>query len=68
LSHIFEEFHRVGAANGKKYRGTGLGLAIVKRLVGLLDGNIEVWSKIGEGSSFTLTVPVDYKTTAPAIG
>ena len=61
LGGIFEEFHRVGSANGKKYRGTGLGLAIVRRLVALLEGSIEVSSKVGEGSSFTVTLPLDYK-------
>lgn len=61
LNKVFEEFHRAGTANGKKYRGTGLGLAIVKRLVGLLGGNIEVASKVGEGSSFTVTLPLEYK-------
>src|SRR4030095_1140516 len=64
LDRVFEEFHRVGTANGKKYRGTGLGLAIVKRLVGLLGGSIEVSSKVGEGSSFTVTLPLDYKSSA----
>ena len=64
LSGIFEEFHRVGSANGKKYRGTGLGLAIVRRLVALLEGSIEVSSKVGEGSSFTVILPADYKSKA----
>ena len=64
LDRVFEEFHRIGTANGKKYRGTGLGLAIVKRLVGLLGGSIDVSSKVGEGSSFTVTLPLDYKSSA----
>jgi signal transduction histidine kinase len=66
LNRVFEEFHRAGAANNKKYRGTGLGLAIVRRLVSLLGGNIEVSSKVGEGSSFTVTLPLDYKSSAAA--
>ena len=66
LNRVFEEFHRAGAANGKKYRGTGLGLAIVRRLVSLLGGDIEVSSKVGEGSSFTVTLPLDYKSSAAA--
>jgi signal transduction histidine kinase len=66
LGGIFEEFHRVGSANGKKYRGTGLGLAIVRRLVALLEGSIEVSSKVGEGSSFTVILPVNYKSKASA--
>ncbi len=67
LSRVFEEFHRAGPANGKKYRGTGLGLSIVKRLVGLLGGSIEVSSKIGEGSSFAVTLPLDYESNASAL-
>ena len=61
LNRIFEEFHRATTANGKKYRGTGLGLAIVKRLVGLLDGTIDVSSKLGAGTSFTVTLPIEYR-------
>lgn len=68
LNRVFEEFHRAGPANGKKYRGTGLGLSIVKRLVGLLGGSIEVSSKINEGSSFTVTLPVDHKSSAAPLG
>jgi signal transduction histidine kinase len=66
LHKVFEEFYRAGTSNGKKYRGTGLGLAIVKRLVGLLGGSIEVSSKVGEGSRFTVTLPVDHKVRTAA--
>ncbi len=66
LNKVFEEFHRAGAANGKKYRGTGLGLAIVNRLVSLLGGSIEISSTVGEGSSFTVTLPLEYKSKASA--
>jgi signal transduction histidine kinase len=66
LNRIFEEFYRVGSANGRKYRGTGLGLSIVRRLVGLLGGTIEVSSKVGEGSTFTIALPVEYKPSASA--
>jgi signal transduction histidine kinase len=67
LSRIFEEFHRVGSTNGRMYRGTGLGLAITKRLVNLLDGSIEVSSKVGEGSTFTVTLPLDDKSIHPLL-
>jgi signal transduction histidine kinase len=60
LNRVFEEFHR-GASTAKNYRGTGLGLAIVKRLVSLLGGDIEVSSEVGAGSTFTVTLPFDYK-------
>jgi hypothetical protein len=61
LNQVFEEFRRGESSSIKKYRGTGLGLAIVKRLVGLLGGNIGVSSTVGEGSIFTVTLPMDYK-------
>ena len=61
LNQIFEEFHRGESSTTKKYRGTGLGLAIVKRLVGLLGGSIEVSSEVNVGSTFTVTLPLDYK-------
>ncbi|HXV80038.1 MAG TPA: sensor histidine kinase [Candidatus Binatia bacterium] len=66
LNQVFEEFRRGESSSTKKYRGTGLGLAIVKRLVGLLGGNIEVSSTVGEGSIFTVTLPMDYKGRRPA--
>ena len=62
LNQVFEEFRRGGSSTAKKYRGTGLGLAIVKRLVGLLDGSIEVLSEVNVGSTFTVTLPLDYKS------
>jgi len=65
LNRVFEEFHR-GGSTAKKFRGTGLGLAIVKRLVGLLGGSIEVSSEVNVGSTFTLTLPLDYKAKTAA--
>ena len=64
LNLVFEEFRRGESSRMKKYRGTGLGLAIVKRLVGLLGGTIAVSSKLGEGSTFTVTLPMDYKESS----
>jgi signal transduction histidine kinase len=62
LNQVFEEFCRGGSSTVKKYRGTGLGLAIVKRLVDLLDGSIEVSSEVNVGSTFTVTLPLDYES------
>ena len=53
--YIFESFYRV--KNGLELPGTGLGLNIVKRAVNLLKGNIELESKVNEGSSFIITLP-----------
>jgi len=64
LNQVFEEFHR--GTSGKEYRGTGLGLAIVKRLVGLLGGHVEVSSVVGVGSTFTITLPFEYREKATA--
>lgn len=57
LPHIFEEFTRETNSSGNTIQGTGLGMPIVKKLVELMNGTIEVESKIGEGSTFTVTIP-----------
>lgn len=56
LDTIFEEFHQVGSAESED-RGTGLGLAITKRFAELLGGSIEVTSRVGEGSTFSVRLP-----------
>jgi len=55
---IFEEFSQEHGEIEKKYGGTGLGLAITKRITSLLEGNIELKSKQGEGSEFIIKIPV----------
>lgn len=53
---IFQEFTRLSGAQGEE--GFGLGLSIVKKLVALLEGTIDVQSKLGEGSCFTVALPL----------
>ena len=65
LDSIFETFVRVSDTNEKIYEGTGLGLAIVKNLIKLLDGKIEVTSFLGEGSTFTLELPLSLSDNIP---
>ena len=56
IPHIFERFYKVDRSRG--HEGTGLGLAIVRHIVQSHGGSISVESKIGEGSEFTITLPV----------
>ncbi|MCI7275821.1 MAG: ATP-binding protein [Cuneatibacter sp.] len=55
--HIFEDFERERNSTDSHIEGSGIGMGITKKLVELMDGTIEVKSKQGEGSSFTVTVP-----------
>lgn len=58
LPHLFEEFYRAPNARAMKAVGTGLGLAIVKGLVERYRGQIAVESTVGQGTTFTVTLPL----------
>jgi len=56
--HIFEPFRQVDDPATREQRGAGLGLSIVKQLVTLMLGDIELKSKVGQGSTFTIILPL----------
>ncbi|RDK88805.1 hybrid sensor histidine kinase/response regulator [Marinirhabdus gelatinilytica] len=56
---IFKEFTQAEEDTSRKFGGTGLGLAISKKLAGLLGGSISVVSELGEGSNFSVEIPLE---------
>ena len=58
LERVFERFYRVDQARSRETGGTGLGLSIVKHVAASHGGAVEVWSVEGEGSTFTLQLPL----------
>ncbi len=66
LEYIFDEFRQVDSSSQREHGGTGLGLAITRNLVMMMEGTIRVQSKVGEGSIFTVILPlVTQLETAP---
>jgi len=60
LTRIGDPFFQAGKTYQRKHEGTGLGLSIVKSLVGLHDGEINVQSTLGEGTTVTVALPLDF--------
>lgn len=58
MPYIFEKFYRSNSGDTAHEDGTGLGLAIVKRILEQYDGTIDVYSKVGQGSEFTVSLPL----------
>ncbi len=56
VKRVFEPFSRANDSRVTKIEGTGLGMAIVKSVVSLMNGTVDVESKVGEGTKFTVTV------------
>jgi two-component system phosphate regulon sensor histidine kinase PhoR len=66
LDRIFERFYRVDKARSRERGGTGLGLAIVKHIAQVHGGRVSVTSTVGQGSTFTLSIPCDAKRESHA--
>lgn len=58
LPHIFDRFYQASNQGMKNIGGTGIGLAFTKRLIELHSGCVNVESKVGEGSAFTVSMPI----------
>jgi len=68
VSRLFQPFVQADPSITQQYGGTGLGLTITRRLAQLLGGDVTVKSALGEGSAFTLHVPVDLSDASIALG
>ncbi len=66
LPNVFERFYRADRSRARATGGAGLGLAIVKQLVTAHGGNVAVESAVGQGSTFTFTLPVAAIDPAPS--
>ncbi len=68
LERLFERFYRVDRARSRELGGIGIGLAIVKHLARAHGGEVSVASELGEGSAFTIELPLSKEQTAGADG
>jgi signal transduction histidine kinase/ActR/RegA family two-component response regulator len=66
LAHLFETFFQADATLTRRYSGTGIGLAICSELATLMGGAIEASSRLGEGSEFKFTLPLQQVVAAAA--
>ncbi|KAI3634300.1 hypothetical protein MIR68_007904 [Amoeboaphelidium protococcarum] len=57
---LFQPYAQASVSTSRVFGGSGLGLSIVKQIVDLMHGTIDVQSQVGKGSTFTITIPVEY--------
>lgn len=67
MDRIFERFYRVDQARSRETGGSGLGLAIVRHVVANHGGRLDVRSRLGEGSTFAMTLPTGVEDTATSV-
>jgi signal transduction histidine kinase len=60
VDHIFERFYRADKSHSREIGGTGLGLAITKSAIAMHNGEIKVRSKLGEGTTFDVRIPLNF--------
>ncbi|RKH55454.1 ATP-binding protein [Corallococcus aberystwythensis] len=65
LPRVFERFHRVEGVRGRSHEGSGIGLALVRELVELHGGHISARSTVGQGSTFTVSLPTGTAHLSP---
>ncbi len=68
LARVFERFYRIDQARSRHTGGTGLGLSIVKHVVQNHGGDVRVWSRVGNGSTFTIRLPEASHATVVSLG
>ena len=66
LAHIFDSFEQADAGTTRRYGGTGLGLSISRKLSEIMGGGLGVESVEGQGSTFTLSLPMEVSVSRPA--
>ncbi|MCR4787572.1 MAG: response regulator [Lachnospiraceae bacterium] len=65
MQHLFDSYQRIDEKKNRNIEGTGLGLAITKQLIDLMHGDITVKSTLGEGSTFTISIPQKIVSDVP---
>ncbi len=67
IPRLFERFHRIEGARGRSHEGSGIGLALVQELVRMHGGRIAVESQEGNGSAFTISIPLESARSDPVL-